>query len=801
MYILGLILNLITFSITGIVQDAENQQPVAGAVVSILETEESTTTDEKGQYGLYNLDPGTYTVQVQMLGYQTTKQTVVIKNENVVANFLLNPLNIMKEEVVVEGIRADEKAPFTQQVITQKQIEQVHYGQDLPAFLNRTTAATFYSDNGTGIGYQFLRIRGMDQSRINTTINGIPYNDGENLWVISVNITDILNSLQSIQIQRGVGTSSNGAASYGGSINYVTQDLLHDPAFNVQLGYGSFNSKRATAEYHTGLLKNKFAFYGRFSNTYTDGYRQNSGSNINSYMFSGGYFGKNSVLKFNFFGGKEQSKLAYLAIDKKTLDTNRRYNPLTRYDEDVFMQNFYQLQYEQKINNRIRLSASPYYIQGRGGYRTFVYNPTFESLNLPNIITPTDTITGIDKALCTYDLVLDTYGAMANAIYEDSLNKFILGVHGNTHSGTHLQDILNAELLPPGTLPKHRVYENTGYKTDMSAFIKAQRAFGKLLIYGDAQIRNASFRYLAKDFPILRDTFKVDPISWTFFNPKAGVRYEINKQISVYSSIGMTTREPARIDMFGGLGERAYSGLRLDAVKPESVVDIEIGLNYQTKNFTLQANLYNMNFRNEIVATGEYNAIGIALKRNTPQSFRRGIEWDWTWRIAQKLYLTQNMAISQNKIKEFTQFYTVLDEFGNFVENKKVVFKNTNTAYSPSVIGFQSVRYVPKSWLFFEVAGKYVSKIYLDNTSNENLTIPGFFYADFAGGIYLDKWLKHGKYLLKLNVNNFTNTHYSMNGYTYSFITRTANGDVQTDIPFYFPQATLNYFITLDIRF
>lgn len=801
MYILGLILNFITFSITGIVQDAENQQPVTGAVVSIVETEESTTTDEKGQYGLFNLDPGTYTIQVQMLGYQTTKQTVVIKNENIVLNFTLNPLNIMKEEVIVEGIRADEKAPFTQKIITQKEIEQAHYGQDVPAFLNRTTATTFYSDNGTGIGYQFIRMRGMDQSRINTTINGIPYNDGENLWVISVNITDFLNSVQSIQIQRGVGTSSNGAASYGGSINYVTQDLLHDPNFNLQLGYGSFNSRRAAAEYHTGLLKNKFAFYGRMSNTATDGYRQNSSSNINSYMFSGGYLGKNSVLKFNFFGGREQSQLAYLGVEKKTLDTNRRYNPLTKYDEDVFMQNFYQLQYEQKINSHMRLSVSPYYIQGRGGYRTFVYNPTFESLNLPNIISPTDTITGIDKALCTYDLILDTYGAMANAIYEDSLNKIIFGVHGNTHSGVHTQDVLNATLLPPGTNPKHKVYQNTGYKTDLSAFIKAQRAVGNFIIYGDAQIRNASFRYVGKDFPILRDTFKIEPISWTFFNPKFGVRYELNKQWSIYTSWGMTTREPARIDMFGGLGERAYSGLKLNAVKPEQVSDLELGVNYQSKNFTAQVNLYNMDFRNEIVATGEYNAIGIALKRNTPQSFRRGIEWDWTWRIAKKVYLSQNMAISQNKIKEFTQFYTVFDSIGAYVEDKKVVFKNTTTAYSPSVIAFQSVKYVPKSWLFFEVSGKYVSKMYLDNTSNENLTIPAFFYADFAGGIHLDKWLKYGKYILKFNINNFTNTRYSMNGYTYSFFTRRNNTDVQTDIPFFFPQATRNYFISLDIRF
>lgn len=801
MYILGLILNFITFSITGIVQDSENQQPVTGAVVSIVETEESTTTDEKGQYGLFNLDPGTYTVQVRMLGYQTAKQTVVIKNENVIANFTLSPLNIMKEEVIVEGIRADEKAPFTQQTITQKQIEQVHYGQDIPDFLNRTTSVTFASDNGTGIGYSSFRIRGIHRSRINATINGIPYNDPENMGFYPVNMTDFLNSVQSIQIQRGVGTSTNGTASYGGSINFVTQDLLHDPQFNLQLNYGSFNTKRAAAEYHTGLLKNKFAFYGRFSHTYTDGYREHSRCYVNSYMFSGGYFGKNTVLKFNFFGGRQQSQLSYFAIEKATLDTNRRYNPLTEYDNDVFMQNFYQLQYEQKLNSRFRISASPYYIQGIGGYRTMLYGSSFQSLNLPNAIVNTDTFYTVNKAHCTYDLNLNTLGIMANGIYEDSVWKFIIGAHTNYHSAVHSQDILWAEMLPQTAMPNHRVYENTGYKRESSAFIKVQRVVGKFNLYADAQIRNASFRYVGKDFPILRDTFKVEPISWTFFNPKFGARYELNKQWSIYSSWGMTTREPARIDMFGGLGEVAYSGLKLDAVKPESVADIELGANYKSKNFTAQVNLYNMDFRNEIVSTGEYNAIGISLKRNAPQSFRRGIEWDWTWRVAKKVYLSQNMAISQNIIKEFTQLYTVYDSAFNYIEDKKVVLKNTITSYSPSVVAFQSIRYTPKSWLFFEVSGKYVSKMYLDNTSNENLTIPAFFYADFIGGIYLDKWLKHGKYLLKFNINNFTNSLYSMDGYTYSYITRVGSRDTQTDIPYFFPQATRNYFISLDIRF
>lgn len=800
MYILGLILNFITFSITGIVKDAENQQPVAGAVVSITETEESTTTDEKGQYGLYNLDAGTYTVQVRMLGYQTTKQTVVIKNENVILDFTLNPLNIMKEEVIVEGIRADAKAPFTQQIISQKQIEEAHYGQDIPAFLNRTTAVTFTGDNGTGIGYGDIRLRGMPKSRINATINGIPYNDPENMGFYPVNMTDFLNSVQSIQIQRGVGTSTNGSASYAGSINFVTQDLLHDPQFNLQLNYGSFNTKRAAAEYHTGLLKNNFAFYGRFSHTYTDGYREHSKSFINSYMFSGGYFGKNTVLKFNFFGGRQQSQLAYFAIEKATLDTNRRYNPLTENDNDVFMQNFYQVQYEQKLSSRFRISASPYYIQGIGGYRTMLYGQTYESLNLPDVIINSNTFTTVNKTHCTYDLDLNTLGVMANGIYEDSVWKWIIGAHTNYHSAVHSQDVLWAEMLPQTAMPKHRVYENTGYKTETSAFVKVQRNIQSFTLYADAQIRTASFRYVGKDFPILRDTFKVEPISWTFFNPKFGARYDINKQWSIYSSWGMTTREPARVDMFGGLGERAYSGLKLDAVKPESVSDIEIGANYQTKNFTAQFNVYNMQFKNEIVATGEYNAIGISLKKNAPESFRRGIEWDWTWRIAKKVYLSQNMAINQSKIKEFTQVYAVYDNSGTYIEDKKVVFKNTNTGYSPSIIAFQSIKYTPKSWLFFEVSGKYVSKMYLDNTTNENLTIPAFFYADFVGGIYLDKWLKHGKYLLKFNLNNFTNTLYSMDGYTYSYITRTGT-DTQTDIPYFFPQATRNYFISLDIRF
>ena len=715
----------------------------------------------------------------------------------------------LKEEVVVSAIRANALTPVTQYNLKKAEIREKYFGYDIPFLLQASPSIVTTSDAGNFIGYSEFRLRGMDSKRISFNINGIPVNDAETQGFYTNNFADLASSAQSIQIQRGIGTTANGTAPIAGSVNLLTTDLQGPAGFNLFTGYGSYATSRVTAEYNTGRLNNNLAFYGRISSIQSNGYRRNASANLKTYFLSGAYFGKRSILKFNAFGGITQTQLAFYPLDKATFKADPRTNFNLPFEKDQFQQNFFQGQYTYNINSKLNFSTSAYYVHGNAPYYQLIW-PGFgyQYANMPNIISGTDTVTSTTM-LPSYRLNQDFLGAMAFLNYTSDKFNINLGIHANHFKSDHFMEINWAQQLPAGIDPYHQAYFNTGYKSEQSAFIKASlNATEKLIFFGDFQVRRASWKYRAEDKPIFRDTNKIEDMSWIFINPKAGLRYAFNNNISIYASGGFTQREPTRTDYL--LDDRANFDVQKSLVKPESVIDIEAGTNITTEKLRLDANIYLMEFNNEIMATGELNAYGASIRKNvTGGSYRRGLEITASYKVLPFLTLINNSAFSINRIKRFDQTYTVFDETDQQLFNtdgspvtKTVTYTNVSPLLTPQVILNQGIRFDLTKWFNFDITGRYVGKAYLENTNNEEATIPAYFIADFRAALNLSKWIKAGNPVLSFNLNNFTNTSYAPSGAARAKIVRDGTGnDTVVSSPGYYPAARINFFVTLNLKF
>jgi iron complex outermembrane receptor protein len=796
-YIL-LISQFLGFSVKGTLTDPKDGLPVENAVVVLVEGNRSTYTDAKGNFEFNDLAAGNYTIKIDALGYESTQQTVIVEDKDVMLNLPLTPKEKVSEELVVTAIRANSQTPVTQYNMSQKDISDKYFGHDIPALINNAPSVNTYSETGNGIGYSYFRLRGIDMTRVNMTINGIPVNDPETQGYYFNNFADIATSLKSIQIQRGVGTSTNGAASFGGAVNMISKDLSEKPSFSFSSGYGSFVSRRLAGEFQTGMLKNKFAFYGRISNVGTDGYRDHSSANVNSYMVSGAYFGKKSLLKINSFGGLANSTLAYIATDKSILDTNRTYNPLGGDNKDRFRQTFHQIQYTYEFNKKLNFVSSGYFVKGDGYFDLYFPDYGYAYLNMPDV----DSAHTATNVIASYKLNQSFYGGMAFLNYTGNRIKMNVGLHGNLFQSDHYMQVKWAQNLPSGIGPNHEAYFNTGYKQELSSFVKLQYDLSdKVILFGDAQIRTTAFQYKARDKEIFRDTFRVDNMNWVFFNPKVGARYNVNSKTSFYLSGGKTTREPTRIDYMGD--DRANFDIKQSDVKPETVYNFEFGNEIRSSKVKLNTNIYFMEFRNEIAATGALNYFGYAIRKNVPQSFRRGIEFDWMWQINRIVALTNTSAFSYNRIKTYTQDLPIYDNTGaNTYTTESVTVKNVTPVLTPAVTINQGLRLTPLSWLSLDIIGKYVSKMYLDNTNNNVLSTPAFCFADLRLAIKLNSFIKTGDHSLSFQLNNFTNTKYYNSGTPNSYFNQSGTGAL-TRIAYssYYPAATRNFFVTLNMKF
>ncbi|HEY9227253.1 MAG TPA: TonB-dependent receptor, partial [Gemmatimonadaceae bacterium] len=589
-------------------------------------------------------------------------------------------------------------------------------------------------------GYSYIRLRGLDQSRINLTLDGIPLNDPEDQVLYFADFPDLANSLSSVQVQRGVGTSSNGTAAYAGSVNMESVPLASTARRGeVQLEGGSFGSKRLSAEYATGLLPSRFAAYARVSALGTDGYRYHSGVQGRSAFFSGGYFGDRNIVKLIATAGLMKDTMAYLAVPEADLAKDRKINPLTPRERDGFGEQLAALSYTRLVGPTSSFSATVYRISASGDYDVLI------------------------DSLWNFDLAFVWYGATSNWSYRKDPLQLDVGVNANTYSRDH------SAYIPPD-----RLYLNTGHKQDASGFIKAAYTVGgRATLFGDIQARRAEFRYTPDENANITER----SISWSFLNPKAGITYQVSGPLALFASLGQNTREPARNDMFAGFDNLDDTNVEfvgdLSRVKPETVRDLEVGLTYRTSAFDARANVYSMDFRNEIAPIGALSYIGSPLRKNVGSSYRRGIEADVVYRASSALVLQANASASKNQISQYT------DSTGE----TPVTYRNVEPLLTPRFTTFERAEYRVVRDVSLAVETQYTSRSFLQNTSDDRFVLPAALTLNASASF------RRGRAELVVRGNNLTDNKKYGSGYA-------SDGD-----SYYFVVPPRNLFATLKLAF
>lgn len=764
------------FSLSGVVKGSNND-PLAGATIQLLKTNRFTVSDDFGKFHFAKLPAGEYNLLVKYLGYADTLTAVTV-NGNTDVTLEMKEAPEMTEQVVVESTRATNDIPATFMNINRQAIQKQNFGQDLPYLLNWTPSLVTTSDAGTGVGYTGLRIRGSDATRINVTINGIPYNDSESLGTYWVDIPDIASSSQSIQIQRGVGTSTNGAGAFGGSVNVQTNTLNSEPYAQVTTSAGSFNTRRATLNAGTGLLNDHWSFDGRISTINSDGYIDRASSELNSYYLSGGYYGKKSIWKALAFGGHEKTYQSWYGIDPDMMKTDRTFNYAGAiYDDDWnviryynnqvddYKQDHVQLHFSQALTSQTTLSLALHYTHGRGYYEEYTQDVPFAAMGLNDIVLNDTTLTASDFITRKW---LDNHFYGSTFSINHSTEKFDLIVGGGYHNyspAKHYGEIIWAEYAA-NTQIRQRYYEGTSDKSDFNIYSKLNYEFtGTLHGFIDLQYRTVHYKTAGTDDTQAPYAFDDE---FNFFNPKAGLVYALTDQNQLYISYAIAHREPTRTDYLDGDTKP----------KAEQLGNLEAGWRKSTDHLQLEVNYYLMSYKNQLVLTGELDNVGYPIRKNVGKSFRTGIEFTGTLRFSNKVSWSANATWSQNKNVDFVW----LDE------NDQPVEGTTTIILSPDWIAGSQFTWNPLPAFQASLLSKYVSKQYLDNTENDALSLDGYFINDVRLSYGFSprgtKGIEAG-----LLINNLFDVAYSSNGYSYD------------GVPYVYPQAGRNYMIMLNLKF
>ncbi len=748
-----------TLSIEGTVVDRAGL-PIAGAAIDV-DGRTLAVTDSDGRF-FAEIPLGARSFRVNHPAYRTLRHELSGDQNLTGLRLELAPPMSVSESITVTAIRAGEQAPVTKTNLDREQIDELSYGQDVPKLLQYTPALTWYSDSGIGSNYSYLSLRGIQQTRINMTFDGAPLNDPAEHALYFNNFHDFTSAVDSIQVQRGVGTSTVGSPSYGGSINFASTPLSQSSEGEVRLAFGSYDTLRASAAFQSGFFDNGLAFSGRVSYAETDGYRDNSGTEHLTLFFNAEWRGRRSTLKFVSFSGDEKTQLSFYAADPDTLADDPRYNPLTEQDRDDFGQDFAQLQYTRAISDDTVLVASAYY-NGAAGVFHLWDDPFAQNVLLDF---------GIDQHFI---------GTMVTLNKTTERLTLTGGVHYNDFQGDHTLDIED-----------DRIYLNTGFKKTANAFAKAEYRLGSWLLFGDLQLRWAEFEY--------DGDIDLGSVDWTFVDPKVGFRRLLSPHLSAYASIGRAQREPSRLDMLAG-EDNATVPHDLEAVKPEEVVDLELGVNYNSPTLALQANLYSMEFTNEIALTGELSDIGLPLRRNVDDSYRRGFELDLRWQASRSWAITNSTNLSHNRISEWTQYYDVFDSEWSWTGSEPITHSDVPPLLTPEVIINQGVEWASRD-AKVELIGRYIDSSYLDNTGTESLRAPSYFNLDLRASHTFSRWRSAGRPTITLYVNNVLDkVDQYPSGYSWQYIVRKAGGQDTIDgIPYYYPLATRNFIVTLDFK-
>ncbi|MDP2188585.1 MAG: TonB-dependent receptor [Sphingobacteriaceae bacterium] len=785
------------FQISGTVRDAATQNVLAGASVLVENSFIGTATNAEGIYVLKRLPAGTYKLRVQYLGYKLVVQEVKLQGDQQL-DFQLEVQRLLTDEVVVSATRATSVTPMAVTNVSKAELAKQNLGQDLPFLLQFTPSVVVNSDAGAGVGYTGIRIRGSDGTRINVTMNGIPVNDAESHGVFWVNMPDFASSVDNIQIQRGVGTSTNGAAAFGGSINIQTNQLIDTAYANLGLTYGSFNTWRQNATFGTGLLENGWAFDGRLSSITSDGYVDRASSDLKGYAFSGSRYGKKSILRFNIFSGREKTYQAWNGLPQNMLETNRRFNSAGQYTDpngqiqfyenetDNYQQDHYQFFYTYEPNKNWSLNSTLFYTYGRGYYEQFRNNERFSRYQLPNLVIGGETISRTDFIRQRW---LDNhfYGAILSANYKKNKLNANFGAAANQYDGDHFGDVIWARLLGNNDI-KHRYYENNALKTEFNFFAKAEYELLKgLFAYGDLQFRSINYRFEGFNNQLINVT---QTANFNFFNPKAGAYYQLNQASQVYASVAVGNREPVRADLVESSPQSRPTA--------ERMIDYEAGFKRQGKRSAFAANLFYMDYFNQLVLNGQINDVGGYIRTNVDRSYRAGIELEYGISITKWLQWSANLTLSDNRILVYNEFVDLYDENFDYLGNGlNRTYNNTPIAFSPGVIGASILSFKPAKGLGIDLMSKYVGRQYLDNSGDASRSLDPYLVHDLRVNYTVNGGKMAKQVVFGLLVNNLGNLMYSANGYTYPYV---FDGAFVAD-NFVYPQAGTNFLANIQFRF
>ncbi|MBT8184136.1 MAG: TonB-dependent receptor, partial [Eudoraea sp.] len=685
---------------------------------------------------------------------------------------------IILDEVLVAAVRVTKTSPVTFSNLSKEQIKPRNLGQDITILLNFLPSVVTTSDAGAGVGYTGIRVRGSDATRVNVTINGIPYNDAESHGTFWVNMPDFASSTESLQLQRGVGTSTNGAGAFGASLNILTDDTSVEAYGQVASSIGSFKTMRNNLKFSTGLLNDRFELAGRLSRITSDGYIDRARSALDSYFIQGTFKNNNTLIKGMLFGGHEITYQSWFGIDAETLATNRKFNPagmytdeegkLQFYDNEVdnYKQDHAQLHWSEQLSTEWRANLAFHYTRGRGYFEQFREDDAFETYQFEPI-----TVNGSE--INTTDLIRrrwldnDFYGTVFSANYNSKPLSLILGGGYNIYEGEHFGEVIWARFASNSAI-RDRYYDDDSRKTDFNFFTKVNFNLNdQWSLFGDVQLRTVSYEANGADTGLVNDSF-------SFFNPKTGIIYDPNPNNNFYFSYAVANREPNRNDYENG------------NPKPERLDDLELGWRFLSPSFQLSANAYFMKYKNQLVLTGELNDVGAPLRANIGDSYRLGIEIDANLKLGDFSW-QPNLALSSNRNVDF-----VFQRDGELLE-----LGNTEIAYSPGIIIGNRLAYNPKEHLQISFLSKYVGKQYMGNIDAAASILEAYSQTDFNIQFEISTATFVKSIVFSGLINNIFNKKYVSNGYFFTFDDDFSNPGTITTVEGagYYPQAGINFLI------
>jgi iron complex outermembrane recepter protein len=796
---------LAQFSLSGKVVNRSTDDLLPGAHIRLLNTYYASVSSNIGAFEFKNLKPGSYSLVTSYIGFKNDTINFEI-NKNIELEIALEPTAILEDEVIVYATRARNNTPVAHQEIDKKEIASMNFGQDLPVLIGNSISAVSTSDAGNGMGYTALRIRGTDMTRINVTINGMPLNDPESHNVYWVDLPDFATSTDNIQIQRGVGTSTNGASAFGASINLQSANLKTEPYAEFNSAFGSFNTMKNSVSFGTGLFNKHFSLDGRISKLSSDGYIDRATSDLLSYYISGAFTSGKDLLRLNIFSGKEKTYQAWDGISSAIIDTNRTFNDMGAYTDnkgnqkyysnetDNYTQTHYQAIYSHEFTKKLFLNASVHHTVGAGYYEEYRESDDLSAYGIepirtgsPYYIIGSDTISTPDSTISTSDLIrqkhlANTFTGLTWALnYHISRLQTSIGGSWNTYTGNHFGRVIWSQFTG-NTEINHEWYRSQALKRDFNIFGKAEYdVTEKFHTWLDLQYRRIDYTIDGIDDDS-RDITQNH--TFNFFNPKAGISYNLTENQNIYTSVSVANREPNRDNFVDADPSKPTP-------QPEKLYDVEAGYSFNTNHLAINANAYYMYYDQQLVLTGAINDVGSAVMVNVPVSYRTGIELSAKTLLTKNLKWEPSITLSHNKIDTFTEYIDNWDEGGQTAVNHT----NTDLSFSPSVVANSSISLMVSRGFHFNFISKFVGKQYIDNTQSSDRQLEPY----FVNNLLINYTLNPGfvkEIGFSLIINNIFNEQYESNAWVYRY---SYENSLQK-LDGYFPQAGINFMAGIVVK-